>query len=55
MPDGVIVNPLELLSIKRLDWQVRSCVPDTAVNGVVLGVNADVYTAVPLTILKLEM
>jgi len=31
-----------LLSMKRFDWQVSSAVFVTAVNGVVLGVNADV-------------
>jgi hypothetical protein len=41
-PLTVIVALLELLSTNRFDWQVRSCVPLIAVNGVVLGVKLEV-------------
>jgi hypothetical protein len=32
-PDGVTVSGVELLSLKRLDWQVSKDVPDIAVKG----------------------
>jgi hypothetical protein len=54
-PVTVIVNAFVLLSINLLDWQVNNTVFVIAVNGLVGGVNVVVYTAVPLTIRKLEM
>ena len=45
---AVIAKLFALLSTKRCDCEVSSCVPVTAVRGVVLGVKLLVYTAVPL-------
>ena len=42
VPFNVMANAFDELSIKQFDWQVSSEVPDIAVNGVVLGVNAEV-------------
>jgi hypothetical protein len=55
LPFTVRANALAELSTKRLDWQVRSEVPEMAVRGAVGGVNAAVYTAAFLTIRRLEM
>ena len=41
-PLTVMAKALLLLSMKRLLWQVKNCVPDTAVSGPVGGVNAPV-------------
>ena len=51
----VIANAFGLLSTKVLDWHVRSLVPVIAVSVAVGGVKFEVYSAVPFTILKLEM
>ena len=50
-----MVKLLVLLSMKRLDWQVRMEVLVIAVSGAVGGVNAAVYTGEPSTNLKLEI
>ena len=42
MPLAVIVNALVELSIKVLDWQVSSDVPEMAVSGAVGGVKSEV-------------
>ena len=55
LPFAVMVNALVLLSMNVVDWQVSRDVPEIAVNGDVGGVKALVYTAVPLTIRKLEI
>ena len=55
LPFTVIANALGELSTKVLDWHVSNCVPGIAVNGAVGGVKFAVYTAVPFTILALEI
>ena len=54
-PVAVNVNPLLELSINLLDWQVNRLVPEIAVNGAVGGVKLAVYTAVPITMRRLEI
>ena len=54
-PARVMAKLLIELSMKRLLWQVSSCVLVIAVSGVVGTAKFDVYTAVPLTARKLEM
>ena len=54
-PLTVIANAFGELSMKVLDWHVSREVFVIAVSGAVGGVNADVYTAVPLTIRRLEI
>jgi hypothetical protein len=44
----VIAKLLVELSMNVVDWQVNKLVFAIAVSGVVLGVNVEVYNAVPL-------
>ena len=55
LPAKVIDAALAELSMNWLLWQVRSDVLAIAVSGVVGTVKFEVYTAVPLTIRRLEM
>jgi hypothetical protein len=54
LPFAVIVKAFVELSMNWLLWQVSREVPEIAVSGVVGTVKFAVYTAVPLTMRKLE-
>jgi hypothetical protein len=55
VPFNVSASEFDDLSTNLLLWQVNKLVPETALNGVVLGVNVVVYNAIPFTTLKLDM
>ncbi len=55
MPVSVIVSGDALLSTKRFAWHVKSCVPLTAVKGVVGGANAPVYIVALFTTRTFDM
>jgi hypothetical protein len=53
VPEGLIEYELVDVSWNRLVAQVNNTVLVTVVSGVVLGVNVEVYSAVPFTIRRL--
>ena len=55
VPVTVKAKLLTLLSTNLFDWQVNKLVPGIFCNGVVDGVNAAVYTAVPFTIRRFDI